>query len=196
MTTDDLTGFTAHCDAHAATLHATRGAVGAAYGQLRAACVQAIRDGGKILWFGNGGSAADAQHLAAELVVRYRDDRPPIAALALTTDTSVLTAGGNDLGFEQIFARQITALGRAGDVAIGISTSGHSANVRLGLEAARAIGMVPAALGGRDGGALVGLADPYVIVPSTVTAHIQEMHIMIGHILCADIEQQLGYIRA
>lgn len=193
MTMDDLTGFTAHCDAHAATLAATRAAVGPAFARLRAACVQAIRNGGKILWFGNGGSAADAQHLAAELVVRYRDDRPPIAALALTTDSSVLTAGGNDLGFDQIFARQITALGRAGDVAIGITTSGRSANVRLGLEAARAMGMIPAALGGRDGGDLVGLADPYVIVPSTVTAHIQEMHIMIGHILCAELEQQLGY---
>jgi D-sedoheptulose 7-phosphate isomerase len=141
------------------------------------------------MFFGNGGSAADAQHLAAELVVRYRTDRAPLAAIALTTDSSVLTAGANDFGYDTVFESQLRALGRPGDVAIGLSTSGNSENVLRALRAARDIGAVPAALAGKGGGALVGLADPLLVVPSDVTARIQEMHIVLGHLLCDVLER-------
>jgi len=154
--------------------------------------LKAVRGGGKILFFGNGGSAADAQHLAAELVVRYKKDRAPIPAIALTTDSSVLTAGGNDLGFESLFSRQIEALGRAGDAAVGISTSGRSANVLQGLRTARRQGLIPVALGGGDGGSLRELADAALIVPSQTTARIQEMHITLGQMLCGALEIELG----
>lgn len=154
-------------------------------------CVKAIQNGNKILFFGNGGSAGDAQHLATELVVRYRANRIPIAALALTTDTSALTAIGNDLGFDQLFARQIEALGKSGDVAIAITTSGKSPNVTLGLQMAKKKGLVAAALTGKGGGDLHGLADPMIIVPSQTTARIQEMHIMIGQMICDALEKEL-----
>jgi D-sedoheptulose 7-phosphate isomerase len=147
-----------------------------------------IESGGKLLLFGNGGSAADAQHLATELTVRYRVDRPALAAIALTTDSSALTAIGNDLGFEHVFARQIEALGRKGDLALGISTSGRSANIVAGLRAAKRLGLGAAALSGGDGGALAVLADPLLLVPSRVTARIQEMHIMLGQMLCGALE--------
>jgi len=156
--------------------------------RLVEACLTSLGQGGKILFFGNGGSAADAQHLAAELVVRYRADRRALPAIALTTDSSILTACANDLSFDAIFARQIEALGRPGDVAIGISTSGNSPNVLAGLAAARAAGLVAAGLSGRDGGKMVGCADPLLVVPSPVTARIQETHILIGHALCDRIE--------
>jgi D-sedoheptulose 7-phosphate isomerase len=146
------------------------------------------------LFFGNGGSAADAQHWAAELVVRYRDERVPVAAIALSTNTSVLTAIGNDYGYDQVFARQILALGKAGDVAIGISTSGNSENVVAALDAAKQIGIVPAALSGGDGGKLIGLADPLVLVPSSRTDRIQEIHSILGHVLCAALERELGLV--
>src|SRR6185312_15593075 len=136
-----------------------------AFAELVAACVASVRSGGKILFFGNGGSAADAQHLATELTVRYKRDRPAIAALALTTDTSALTAAGNDLGFEHIFARQIAALGRAGDVAIGISTSGTSPNVLAGLRQARDMKIVTVGLSGRTGGDFAPLCDHLLCVP-------------------------------
>ena len=152
----------------------------------------AIRGGGKLLFFGNGGSAADAQHIAAELVIRYHSDRPAIAAIALTTDTSALTAGANDLGFETIFSRQVEALGRPGDVAVGISTSGRSPNVLTGLRAARARGLRTTGLSGGDGGELAALCDATLIVPSRVTARIQEMHIFLGHMLCKALERRLG----
>ncbi len=184
--------LTAAFDAHATVARATRTAVAEPFERLLAACVNSLRAGGKILFFGNGGSAADAQHLATELAVRYKKDRAAIAALALTTDTSALTAIGNDLGFEQLFARQVEAQGRAGDVAIGISTSGRSANVVNGLNMAKANGLTAAALGGGDGGDLVGLADPLLIIPSTTTARIQEMHIAVGQMLCGAIEVELG----
>jgi D-sedoheptulose 7-phosphate isomerase len=141
--------------------------------------------------FGNGGSAADAQHLATELVVRYRANRRALPAIALTTDTSALTAIGNDFGFDALFERQVEALCAAGDVAIGISTSGNSENVIRGLVAARARGAVTVGLGGGDGGRLARSVDYAVIVPSTVTARIQEMHILLGHSLCAFLEAQL-----
>lgn len=148
----------------------------------------ALAGGGKLFFFGNGGSAADAQHLAAEFVVRYRKERPALPALALTTDTSALTAGGNDYGFEQIFARQIAALARPGDVAIGISTSGTSRNVLNGLAAARERGCRTIGLTGRDGGRLPALCDLAVIVPADDTPRIQEMHIWIGHAWCGWVE--------
>lgn len=182
----------AEFDEHDAVARATREAVAEPFVRLLAACTNTLRAGGKILFFGNGGSASDAQHLATELTVRYKKDRDAIAALALTTDTSALTAIGNDLGFEQLFARQVEALGRAGDVAIGISTSGRSANVINGLETAKANGLTAAALSGGDGGDLVGLADPLLIIPSTTTARIQEMHIAVGQMLCGAIEIELG----
>jgi D-sedoheptulose 7-phosphate isomerase len=177
---------------HEQVVRATFAACAQPFERLVAAAVAAIRGGGKLLFFGNGGSAGDAQHLATELTVRYIKDRAPIAAVALTTDTSALTAIGNDLGFEQLFARQVQALGRKGDLAIGISTSGKSRNVILALEAARAIGITAAALGGNDGGQLNGLADPLLVVPSRTTARIQEMHILLGQMLCGALEQELG----
>jgi D-sedoheptulose 7-phosphate isomerase len=154
--------------------------------------VAALRSGGKLLLFGNGGSAADAQHLAAEFTIRFVKSRCALAAIALTTDSSALTACGNDLGFDQVFSRQIEALGRPGDVAIAISTSGNSPNVITALERAKTQGLTAAALSGKDGGKLRGIADPLVIVPSQETARIQEMHILLGHILCAKVEHQLG----
>ena len=192
----DLTAFfEAEFAAHAALVEATRTALAAPLAALVEHGVRAVRGGGKILFFGNGGSAADAQHLATELVVRYAADRAPIAAIALTTDGSALTAAGNDLGFDQVFARQVRALGRPGDLALGISTSGRSANVVDALRAARELGLVAAALTGGDGGDLTGLADPILIVPSRSTARIQEMHITLGQIFCAALERGLGLVR-
>ena len=158
------------------------------FGRLVASCQTALKSGGKIMLFGNGGSAADAQHIATELTVRYEKSRAPMAAISLSTDTSTLTAAGNDLGFEHIFSRQIEALGRPGDVAIGISTSGNSKNVINALKVAKNNKMVAAGLSGQGGGAMVGLADPLLIVPSDRTARVQEMHILIGHALCGALE--------
>jgi len=143
-----------------------------------------LRNGGKVLFFGNGGSAADAQHLAAELVGRFVRERAGLPAIALTTDSSILTAVGNDYGFEQVFARQIQALGRAGDVAVAISTSGKSANVLEGVKEARKRKLKTIGLTGKDGGALAQRADVAVTIPSTSTARIQECHIAIGHLFC------------
>ncbi len=157
-------------------------------------CVKAIRDGKKILFFGNGGSAGDSQHLATELVVRYRKNRIPIPAIALTTDTSCLTAIGNDLGFDHLFSRQIEALGQSGDIAIGITTSGQSPNVHLAFEKAREKGLVTVALTGKGGGKLHGVVDLMLIVPSDTTARIQEMHITLGQMLCDALEQSLGLV--
>jgi D-sedoheptulose 7-phosphate isomerase len=169
-------------------------ALPAAFGQWLDVCVDAIRGGGKILFFGNGGSAADCQHLATELTARYITDRKAIAAVALTTDTSALTAIGNDMGFERLFARQIEALGREGDIAVGISTSGNSANVLEGLKAARGAGLVTVGLSGKDGGKMHDLCDILLVVPSNTTARIQEMHITLGQMLCGALEKRLGYV--
>lgn len=156
---------------------------------------QIIRDavlaGRQVLVFGNGGSATDAQHFAAELVVRFVRARRAVAALALTTDGAVLTAAGNDLGFEAVFARQIEALGRPGDVAVAITTSGRSANVTAAVQAARARGLQTVALTGRGGGDLVGLAEVVVDVPATSTARIQEVHRTWIHAVCEWIEASL-----
>jgi len=183
--------FADEMKAHLAAAEAAAESLSADFARLAETCVEASRAGGKIIFFGNGGSAADAQHLATELAVRYVEDRRPIPAIALTTDTSALTAIGNDFGFDHLFSRQIEALGRPGDVAIGISTSGTSANVIRGLEAAKAGGLVAAGLAGRDGGDLRGLADPLLVVPSSDTARIQEMHITLGHMLCGAMEKEL-----
>ena len=177
---------------HLEVAAAVRAGLGPGFRRMLDAWVSCVRGGGKILFFGNGGSAGDAQHLATELTVRYAKDRAPIAALALTTDSSALTACGNDLGFERIFARQIEALGRPGDLALGITTSGRSPNVVLALETAKKMGLMAAGLTGGDGGKLPGLADPLLIVPSRTTARIQEMHITLGQMLCAGLEQELG----
>jgi D-sedoheptulose 7-phosphate isomerase len=158
-------------------------------------CADAVRAGGKLLFFGNGGSAADAQHLATELTVRYAKDRPAIAAVALTTDSSALTAAGNDLGFEQVFSRQIEALGRAGDVAVGITTSGRSPNVIRAFEVAKAMRLVTVAFTGGAGGEAARVADHVLLVPSDVTARIQEMHITLGQMLCAGLEIELGLVK-
>ena len=153
--------------------------------------VTSIKAGGKVLIFGNGGSAADAQHIAAELVNRLNYDRPPIAAIALTTDTSILTSVANDFSFEDLFARQVRALGRKGDVALAISTSGNSPNVLRAVDAARELGIKTIALAGRDGGKLGAAADLALIVESSATQRIQETHITIAHILCELLEDEL-----
>ena len=186
--------FKAEFDQHQETLDRTRAVLAEPFVRLVEACVGSIRNEGKILFFGNGGSAADAQHLATELTVRYKRDRAPVAAIALTTDTSSLTAIGNDFGFDDLFARQVHALGRSGDVAIGISTSGNSENVNRALNTARNLGLTAAALTGRDGGRVRDIADPVLIVPSDDTARIQEMHITLGHMLCGAIETELGLL--
>lgn len=157
-------------------------------------CTTAIKNGNKLILCGNGGSAADAQHLATELTVRFKKDRPPIAALALTTDTSALTAIGNDMGFENIFSRQLEALGKKGDVLIAISTSGNSTNIINVLHMAKKMGITATGLTGNAGGKMVGLADPLLIVPSTTTARIQEMHIALGQMLCGALEQKLNLV--
>ena len=170
----------------------TREAVRSSLAEFAEACVVALGNGNKILLFGNGGSAADAQHIAAELTGRFRDNRPALAAIALTTDTSAITAIGNDFGFDQVFARQVEALGRPGDVALGISTSGNSENVICGLSVARDNGLIATGLCGGAGGRMSELARPLIVVPSKATARIQEMHILIGHTLCGAIEKRLG----
>lgn len=155
------------------------------------ACIiatEALKNGNKILLCGNGGSAADAQHIAAELSGRYKVERKGLAGIALTTDTSVLTAVANDFGFERIFDRQVEALARPGDILIGISTSGHSKNVVRALSLARNMGCRTIGLSGRDGGVMSEFCDINIIVPSMDTARIQEMHIMIGHIICQAID--------
>lgn len=153
-----------------------------------------LRDGGKLLIFGNGGSAADAQHIAAELIIRYKADRPAISAIALTTDSSALTACGNDFGFDAIFERQVEGLGRQHDVAMGLSTSGNSPNVLRGLRQARVMGLQTVGLTGGTGGQMQTLCDALIVVPSAVTARIQEMHITIGHVLCKVLEKRLGLV--
>lgn len=153
--------------------------------------IEAYRQGHKVIWFGNGGSAADAQHLACELVSRFYFERKALASIALTTNTSELTAIANDYSFDQIFARQVEALVNSGDVVIGISTSGNSPNVIEGIRAAKRLGAITVAFTGVTGGKLRGEADYLLSVPSDVTPHIQESHIMIGHVLCYLVEKEL-----
>lgn len=157
-----------------------------------AAIAGALRAGRKVLVFGNGGSAADAQHMAAELVGRFMRARRGYAAVALTTDGSVLTSVSNDFGYEQVFSRQIEALGQAGDVALGITTSGGSPNVVRALDAARARQLVAIALTGRDGGAAGRAADVHINVPSDVTPRVQEVHMTLLHVICDLVETELS----
>lgn len=181
--------FDAELDEHDAVARATR-ALKSEFIRLANVAETAINAGNKLVFFGNGGSAGDAQHLATELTCRYRVNRRALPAIAFTTDTSLITAAANDFGYETVFARQVEALCKPGDVAIGITTSGQSPNVIAGLETARGMGVVAAALSGKDGGRLVGLADPLLIVPSDTTARIQEMHILLGQMLCDVLEQK------
>ena len=155
------------------------------------ALVTALKAGNKVLLFGNGGSAADAQHIAAEFVGRFAFDRPALPALALTVDTSALTAIGNDYGFDQVFSRQLEALARPGDVAIGITTSGNSPNVISGVLTAKKLGLVTVGLTGESGGKLRATADYCICVPSKSTPRIQECHHLIGHTLSEIVEQEL-----
>ncbi|OGP79159.1 MAG: phosphoheptose isomerase [Deltaproteobacteria bacterium RBG_16_49_23] len=147
--------------------------------------------GNKLFFFGNGGSAADAQHLAAEFVNRYIMDRPPLPAIALTTDASILTSVSNDFSFSEVFSKQLKALGKEGDIAVGISASGTSPNIIKAFEVAKEMGIKTIALTGNDGGSLVKVADFSLIVPSSSTPRIQEAHILIGHILCELVEHYL-----
>ena len=153
-------------------------------------CKEALKAGNKVLFCGNGGSAADAQHLAAELIGRFQKERRSLASIALTTDTSILTAVANDYGYDEVFARQVEGLGRSGDVLIGISTSGNSANVVKAALKARDTGMHTIAFTGEGGGKLKDICDITFAVPSKVTARIQEMHIMVGHIMCELVEEE------
>ena len=159
--------------------------------QMAKVLIHCIRSDGKILIFGNGGSAADSQHIAAELVVRFALNRRGLPALALTTDTSIITAGANDLGFEEVFRRQVEALGRKGDLLIAISTSGRSPNVINAAEQAKAQGMSVIGLTGAAEGPMDRIADLVLHVPSADTARIQESHIAIGHLICDLVEQEL-----
>lgn len=154
-----------------------------------------VAGGGKLLLCGNGGSAADCQHIAAEFVGRFIDERRPLPAIALSTDTSALTCIGNDYSFDEVFSRQVLALGTPKDALIAISTSGHSRNVLAAVDAAHEVGMLTLGLSGRDGGALRQRARLNIVVPHDVTARIQEAHILIGHTLCGGVEQQLGLVR-
>ena len=155
------------------------------------ACIAALKAGNKLLFMGNGGSAADSQHLAGELVSRFAFDRPGLPAFALTTDTSVLTAIGNDYGYERLFARQVEAVGKAGDVLFGFSTSGKSPNILLAFEAARALGMIRVGMTGNRGERITQVVDHCIEIPSPATPNIQEGHIVSGHIICGLIEEAM-----
>jgi D-sedoheptulose 7-phosphate isomerase len=181
-------------DEHRQTVEATAHSAQKSFCDAISVLEASVRRGGKILLFGNGGRASDAQHIAAELVVRYQSNRKPIAAVALTTDTSTLTACANDLGYETVFQRQIEALGRKGDVAFAISTSGRSTNVLNGLRQARIMGLQTVGLSGGIGGEMRDVCDSLIVVPSSVTSRIQEMHIAIGHMLCKALEERLGLV--
>jgi D-sedoheptulose 7-phosphate isomerase len=159
--------------------------------QLVKIVVNAFKGGNKVLLFGNGGSAADAQHIAAEFVNRFLIERPPLPAIALTTDTSILTSISNDYGYVDSFSKQIKALGKEGDVAIGISTSGSAANVIKAMKVAREMGLKTVGLAGMDGGELAKIVDLAVVVDSQVTPRIQEVHITIGHVLCEMVDRML-----
>ena len=167
-----------------------------AIGHVAERMVRSLQEGGKICWMGNGGSAADCQHLAAEFVGRFELERRGLASIAFTTDSSILTAIGNDYGFESIFSRQVEALCRPQDVVVGISTSGNSENICRALERAQLEGCFTIALTGRTGGRMADIVDQALIVPSFTTARIQEAHILIGHILCREVETAMVPVAA
>lgn len=160
--------------------------------RLGALLAGAVKRGNCVFFMGNGGSAADSQHLAAEFVGRFQKERRGLPAVALTTDTSILTAVGNDYGFDAVFARQVEALAKAGDVVVGLSTSGNSPNVVKALQAAKAIGAAAVGLTGRSGGRMAEICDLCVRVPADVTARIQEAHILIGHIACQLVDEEVS----
>ena len=153
-------------------------------------CVKALKSGGKLMFAGNGGSAAEAQHFSAEMVGRFLKERKPLASVALSTDTSALTAIGNDYGYDQVFSRQVEALGRSGDVLIVLSTSGRSKNILAAMRAAAALGIATIALTGREPREMGALADVVLDVPSSDTPQIQEGHLILGHLLCGLVETQ------
>jgi D-sedoheptulose 7-phosphate isomerase len=174
-----------------AELHGKLGAIVPDIARAAGMWIECIRAGGKVMFAGNGGSAADAQHLAAELVNRFRRERAPMAGLALTTDTSILTAIGNDYSFKEVFAKQVRALGRRGDVLVGLSTSGSSPNIVRAMEVAREMGITTIGLTGA-GGVIRDMVDCAVCIPSHSTPRIQEAHILVEHILCELLEEALG----
>lgn len=174
---------------HARVLAAVKEKLAPVIGQVAQRLIACINGGHTIFWCGNGGSAADSQHIAAELIGRFERDRRAIASIALTTDTSILTSVGNDYGFDSIFQRQVEALVRQGDVLVGLSTSGNSPNVLKAIGQANGQGAVTIGLLGRDGGRLKNMCQLSIVVPDDNTARIQEMHILIGHILCDLIEK-------
>jgi D-sedoheptulose 7-phosphate isomerase len=159
--------------------------------QIAVLMIDCLKKDGKVIVFGNGGSASDSQHIAAELVGRFKKDRSALAGIALTTNTSILTSLANDYGYDVVFSRQVEALGKKNDVVLGISTSGKAKNVALGIKQAKKMGIKTVALSGGDGGDIVKLADVSLVVPSKITARIQEAHITIAHIICEMIEQEL-----
>jgi D-sedoheptulose 7-phosphate isomerase len=159
--------------------------------EAAALCSRSLKKGNKIIFAGNGGSAADAQHLAAELVNRFSFDRPALAAVAITTDTSVITSISNDYEFEKLFARQLEAIGKSGDIFISLSTSGNSANILEGLRVAKKLGLITIGLTGISGGKMKRFCDMIIKVPSDETPRIQEVHILIGHIICSLVENSL-----
>ena len=191
MSTEFASLFKTHLSEHQDAI-AKLNAMSDQIAPLAAAWLTALKDGKKIIFFGNGGSAADAQHLAAELVVRYRINRPAMAGLALTTDTSILTAHSNDFGYDTVFSRQIEALAQPGDVVLGISTSGTSKNVLLGLQAANKRGCVTIAFTGEKGADCAAEATLSFKAPSAITARVQECHLLIGHLLCDAAEQSFA----
>jgi len=159
--------------------------------QIAVLMIDCLKKDGKVIVFGNGGSASDSQHIAAELVGRFKKDRSALAGIALTTNTAIITSLANDYGYDVVFSRQVEALGKRNDVVLGISTSGKAKNVALGIKQAKKMGIKTVALSGGDGGEIVKLADVSLVVPSKVTARIQEAHITIAHIICEMIEQEL-----
>jgi len=159
--------------------------------QIAELMIDCLKKDGKVIVFGNGGSASDSQHIAAELVGRFKKDRSALAGVALTTNTSIITSIANDYGYDVVFSRQVEALGKKNDVVLGISTSGKAKNVALGIKQAKKMGIKTVALSGGDGGEIVKLADVSLVVPSKITARIQEAHITIAHIICEMIEQEL-----
>jgi D-sedoheptulose 7-phosphate isomerase len=185
-----LTDFEDAIDAHIRVIENLRSVL-PALEQIALTMTQAILNGKKIIWCGNGGSAADSQHLAAELVGRFRRERRALPSLAITTNTSILTAIGNDYGYERVFQRQVEALCQTGDLLVGLSTSGNSQNVCLALKAARELGARTVAFTGQNGGAMAEIAETALQIPSTETPRIQEAHILCGHMLCDYVETQV-----
>lgn len=186
--------ISAHFEDHISAAQLTHTVLATEIERAIETCVNTYNQAGKILACGNGGSAADAQHLVAELVGRFERDRRPLAGVALTTDTSILTAVGNDYGFDQVFARQVTALGQPGDTLFAISTSGHSPNVRLAIDAAHAKGMHVIAMTGKGGGTMVNMLKPNDVnlcIPHDRTMRIQEMHLMMLHLICDGIDAHI-----